>query len=125
MYVVRPQFFLTLIGLLRNAAYASLESKKELLRIQSQHVDVGRFEEALHTFKDKFAYNYDQASKRFNEAIDEIDKSIDHLQKTKEALLASNRQLRLANDKVDDLTIAKLCKNNDTMSEAFGVNGKG
>lgn len=121
MFVVRPQFFLTIIGLLRNACYSSLDSKKELMRVKNQDLDVTLFEEELNSFKTKFAYNYGQASKRFSEAIDEIDKAMDHLQKIKDALQASDRQLRLANDKADDLTVKKLCKNNPTMKEKFGI----
>ncbi len=121
MFIIRPQFFLTFIGLLRNAAYSALDSKKELIRIQNQNLDVAHFEEDLMNFKTKFAYNYNQASKRFNDAIEEIDKTMDHLQKIKDALLASDRQLRLANDKADDLTIKKLCKDNPTMKEKFGL----
>lgn len=119
MYVIRPQFFIPIITLLRNAALNSLEYKRQLVDIQSKNVDVTHFEEALIEFKDKFAYNYDQASKRFNEAIDEIDKSMAHLQKIKDALLASDRQLRLANDKAEDLTIKKLTRNNPTMQAKF------
>jgi len=121
MFVIRPQFFLTIIGLLRNACYSSLDSKKELMRVKNQDLDVTQFEEELNSFKTKFAYNYGQASKRFSEAIDEIDKAMDHLQKIKDALQASDRQLRLANDKADDLTVKKLCKNNPTMKEKFGI----
>lgn len=121
MFVIRPQFFLTIIGLLRNACYSSLDSKKELMRVKNQDLDVTLFEEELNSFKTKFAYNYGQASKRFSEAIDEIDKAMDHLQKIKDALQASDRQLRLANDKADDLTVKKLCKNNPTMKEKFGI----
>ncbi|MBO5488905.1 MAG: DUF2130 domain-containing protein, partial [Eubacterium sp.] len=119
MYVIRPQFFIPIITLLRNAAMNSLAYRKELVDIQSRNVDVTHFEDALNDFKDKFAYNYGQASKRFNEAIDEIDKSMSHLQKIKDALLASDRQLRLANDKAEDLTIKKLTRNNPTMKEKF------
>ena len=119
MYVIRPQFFIPMITLLRNAALNSLVYKRELLDVQNKNVDVTRFEDALTDFKTKFAYNYDQASKRFNEAIDEIDKSMQHLQKIKDALLASDRQLRLANDKAEDLTIKKLTRNNPTMKAKF------
>lgn len=121
MFVVRPQFFLPIIGLLRNAAQSSIALRQELVTVKSQNIDVTHFEEELDAFKKKFSYNYTQAAKRFSEAIDEIDKSIDHLQKIKEALLASDRQLRLANDKADDLEIKKLCKNNPTMQEKFGL----
>lgn len=119
MYVIRPQFFIPMITLLRNAALNSLEYKKELVEIQNRNVDIANFEEALIDFKSKFSYNYEQASKRFKEAIDEIDKSMHHLQKIKDALLASDRQLRLANDKADDLTIKKLTRNNPTMRAKF------
>ena len=119
MYVIRPQFFIPLITILRNAAMSSIESKRELQRVRNQNIDITHFEEDLNKFRDAFAYNYTQASKRFNEAIDEIDKSITHLQKIKDALLASDRQLRLANDKAEDLTVKKLCRNNPTMSDAF------
>lgn len=119
MYVIRPQFFIPMITLLRNAALNSLEYKKELVEIQNRNVDIANFEETLIDFKSKFSYNYEQASKRFKEAIDEIDKSMQHLQKIKDALLASDRQLRLANDKADDLTIKKLTRNNPTMRAKF------
>lgn len=108
MYVIRPQFFITIISLLRNAVLRSLDARRELRRMQEQDIDLLHFEENLTDFKNKFSYNYEQASKRFNEAIDEIDKTIDHLQKVKAGLLASGRQLRLANDKVDNVTIRKL-----------------
>lgn len=121
MYVIRPQFFLPIIGILRNSARNSITLKKELLAVRNQNIDVTHFEEELDNFKKKFSYNYTQAAKRFSEAIEEIDKSIDHLQKIKEALLASDRQLRLANDKAEDLEIKKLCKNNPTMKEKFGL----
>ncbi len=121
MYVIRPQFFLPIIGILRNSAKNSIALKKELLAVRNQNIDVTHFEEELDNFKKKFSYNYTQAAKRFSEAIEEIDKSIDHLQKIKEALLASDRQLRLANDKAEDLEIKKLCKNNPTMKEKFGL----
>lgn len=119
MYVIRPQFFIPMITLLRNASLNSLEYKIELKDMQSRNADVTHFEDALNDFKDKFSYNYGQASKRFKEAIDEIDKSMTHLQKIKDALLKSDNQLRLANDKVDDLTIKKLTKDNPTMREKF------
>lgn len=119
MYVIRPQFFIPMITLLRNAALNSLDYKIELKDMQSRNADVTHFEEALNDFKDKFSYNYGQASKRFSEAIEEIDKSMMHLQKIKDALLKSDNQLRLANDKVDDLTIKKLTRNNPTMREKF------
>ena len=119
MYVVRPQFFLPLITLLRNAAMNSLVYKKDLALVKAQNVDVTNFEAELDSFKTAFAKNYDLASRRFQTAIDEIDKSIDHLQKTKEALLGTDRNLRLANDKAQDVTIKKLTKGNPTMAGKF------
>ena len=119
MYVVRPQFFLPIITLLRNAANNSLKYKSELALVKAQNVDVTHFETQLETFKTGFAKNYDLASKQFQTAIDEIDKSIDHLQKTREALIGSNRQLRLANDKAQDVTIKKLTRGNPTMAAKF------
>lgn len=119
MYIVRPQFFLPIITLLRNAAMSSLTYKSELALVRAQNVDVTNFEAELETFKTAFAKNYDLASKRFQTAIDEIDKSIDHLQKTKEALLGTDRNLRLANDKAQDVTIKKLTKGNPTMAAKF------
>jgi hypothetical protein len=119
MYVVRPQFFLPIITLLRNAAMNSLKYKSELALVRTQNIDITNFETELESFKTAFAKNYDLASKRFQTAIDEIDKSIDHLQKTKEALLGTDRNLRLANDKAQDVTIKKLTKNNPTMASKF------
>ena len=119
MYVVRPQFFLPIITLLRNAAMNSLKYKAELALVKSQNIDITNFESELDSFKTAFAKNYDLASKRFQTAIEEIDKSIDHLQKTKEALLGTDRNLRLANDKAQDVTIKKLTKGNPTMAEKF------
>jgi hypothetical protein len=119
MYIVRPQFFLPIITLLRNAAMKSLEYKKELELVKAQSVDVTNFENDLDKFKTAFAKNYDLASKKFKTAIDEIDKSIDHLQKTKDALLSSDRNLRLANDKSQDVTIKKLTRRNPTMATKF------
>ena len=118
-YVVRPQFFLPIITLLRNAAMNSLKYKSELALVKAQHVDVTNFETELETFKNAFARNYDLASRRFQTAIDEIDKSIDHLQKTKEALLGTERNLRLANDKAQDVTVKKLTRGNPTMAAKF------
>jgi hypothetical protein len=120
MYVVRPQCFLPIITLLRNAAMNSLQYKNELALVKAQNVDITNFESNLEEFKAAFGRNYDLASKRFQTAIDEIDKSIDHLQKTKEALLGTDRNLRLANDKAQDVTIKKLTKGNPTMAEKFG-----
>lgn len=119
MYIVRPQFFLPIITLLRNAAMKSLEYKKELALVRAQSVDITNFENDLDKFKTAFAKNYDLASKKFQTAIDEIDKSIDHLQKTKDALLSTDRNLRLANDKSQDVTIKKLTRRNPTMAAKF------
>ena len=119
MYVVRPQFFLPIITLLRNAAMNSLKYKTELALVKAQSIDITNFENELETFKSAFAKNYDLASRRFQTAIDEIDKSIDHLQKTKEALLGTDRNLRLANDKAQDVTIKKLNRGNPTMAAKF------
>lgn len=119
MYIVRPQFFMPIITLLRNAAMNSLKYKTELALVKAQNIDITNFETELESFKSAFAKNYDLASKRFQTAIDEIDKSIDHLQKTKEALLGTDRNLRLANDKAQDVTIKKLTKGNPTMAEKF------
>ena len=119
MYVVRPQFFLPIITLLRNAAMNSLKYKSELELVRAQNIDITNFENELETFKSGFAKNYDLASRRFQTAIDEIDKSIDHLQKTKEALIGTDRNLRLANDKAQDVTIKKLTRGNPTMAAKF------
>src|SRR5450830_470822 len=119
MYIVRPQFFLPMITLLRNASMNSLKYKSELALVKAQNVDVTNFETELETFKTAFGKNYELASKRFQTAIDEIDKSIDHLQKTKEALLGTDRNLRLANDKAQDVTIKKLTRGNPTMAGKF------
>jgi hypothetical protein len=119
MYVVRPQFFIPIITLLRNAAMNSLKYKAELNLIRNQNVDITNFEEKIEDFKKGFARNYDLASRQFSSAIDEIDKTISHLEKTKAALLSSVRNLRLANDKTDDLTIKKLTYNNPTMKAKF------
>ncbi|MEE8059559.1 MAG: DUF2130 domain-containing protein [Pseudomonadales bacterium] len=119
MYVVRPQFFLPIITLLRNAAMKSLEYKTELALVKAQNVDVTSFENDLDKFKTAFAKNYDLASRKFETAIDEIDKSIDHLQKTKDALLGTDRNLRLASNKAQDVTIKKLTRRNPTMAAKF------
>ncbi len=119
MYVIRPQFFIAIITLLRNAAMNSLKYKNELALVRAQTIDVTNFENELETFKSGFAKNFDLASRRFQTAIDEIDKSIDHLQKTKEALLGADRNLRLANDKAQDVTIKKLTRGNPTMAAKF------
>jgi hypothetical protein len=128
MYVVRPQFFIPVITLLRNAAMNNLEDKKALVEMQSKNIDVSTFESTLLDFKERFGRNYELANRKFNTAIDEIDKTISHLQKVKEELLASDNNLRLANNKLDDLTIKKLTKNNPTMQQMFeeaGVDIKG
>ena len=116
MYVIRPQFFIPMITLLRNAALHSLKYKTELAKIREQNIDVTNFEIELDTFKLAFGKNFDLASRKFSTAIDEIDKSINHLQKTKEALLSTDRNLRLANDKAQDVTIKRLTRNNPTMA---------
>ena len=119
MYVIRPQFFIPIITLLRNAALNSLQYKQELAVIRNQNIDISNFEENMNDFKEKFARNYELASKKFKTAIEEIDKTIDHLQKTKEALLSSENNLRLANNKAEDLSIKRLTKNNPTMAAKF------
>jgi hypothetical protein len=119
MYVVRPQFFIPIITLLRNAALNSLKYKTELALVKAQNIDITNFENQLETFKSAFARNYDLASGHFQKAITEIDKSIDHLQKTKDALLGADRNLRLANDKAQDVTIKKLTRGNPTMAAKF------
>jgi hypothetical protein len=119
MYVVRPQFFIPMITLLRNAAMNSLKYKAELAQVKNQNVDITNFEDNLHKFKTGFAKNFDLASRKFKTAIDEIDKTIDHLQKIKDALLSSGDNLRHANNKADDLTIKKLTRGNPTMTEKF------
>ena len=124
MYVIRPQFFIPIITLLRNAAQNSIEYKKELINIKAQNIDISNFEAEMNDFKEKFAKNYELASKKFKTAIEEIDKTIDHLQKTKDALLSSENNLRLANNKASDLTIKRLTKNNPTMQEKFDALNK-
>ncbi|MCZ4316563.1 DUF2130 domain-containing protein [Comamonadaceae bacterium G21597-S1] len=119
MYVVRPQFFIPIITLLRNAAMNAVKYKAELALVKAQNIDITNFEADLDTFKSAFAKNYDLASRRFQTAIEEIDKSIDHLQKTKDALLGADRNLRLANDKAQDVTIKKLTRGNPTMAAKF------
>ena len=119
MYVVRPQFFIPIITLLRNAAMNSLKYKSELALMKAQNIDITNFENELESFKSAFSKNYELASRRFQTAISEIDKSIDHLQKTNEALLGTDRNLRLANDKAQDVTIKKLTRGNPTMAEKF------
>ena len=119
MYVIRPQFFIPLITLIRNMAYKSLNYKKELEVVRNQNIDITHFEENMNAFKEGFGRNYRLASDRFMKAIEEIDKTIDHLNKTKENLLKANDNLRLANNKAQDLTIKKLTSNNPTMQEMF------
>ncbi len=121
MYVIRPQFFIPLITLLRNAALSSLEYRKELALVKQQNIDVTNFEDQLADFKDKFGRNYRIASDKFQKAIEEIDKSISHLQKIKDNLIGSENQLRLANDKAEDLTIKRLTRKNPTMKALFDV----
>lgn len=119
MYVVRPQFFIPIITLLRNAALHTLSYKQELAQMREQNIDISTFEDDLLVFKTAFAKNYDLASRKFKTAIDEIDKTIQHLEKTKAALLSSENNLRLANNKAEDLTVKKLVRNNPTMATMF------
>ena len=119
MYVIRPQFFIQMITLLRTAAINALKYKTELALVKAQNIDITNFENELDAFKTAFGRNYDLASRRFHTAIEEIDKSIDRLQKAKDALLGSERNLRLANDKAQDVTIKKLTKGNPTMAQKF------
>ena len=119
MYVVRPQFFIPIITVLKNAALNSLQYRHELELVRNQNIDITHFEEDINDFKDKFSRNFRLASEKFRRAIDEIDKTIDHLQKTKEALLSSENNLRLANNKAEDLTIKRLTKGNPTMAAKF------
>ena len=119
MYVIRPQCFIPFITLIRNAALAASEYKNQLVLAKNQNLDVSHFEEDLNIFKEKFAENYNRASDRFNKAIEEIDKTIDHLNKVKEGLLGADRNLRLANDRAQDLTVKKLTRNNPTMKAKF------
>jgi hypothetical protein len=119
MYVIRPQFFIPMITLLRNAALGALEFKQELALVKAQNVDITNFEQELESFKSAFGRNYHLAARQYQKAIEEIDKSIDHLNKTKEALMKSGNNLRLANDKAQDVTIKKLTRKNPTMAEKF------
>jgi len=119
MYVVRPQFFIPMITLLRNASMNSLKYKAELALVRNQNIDITNFEDNVNKFKEGFAKNYDLASRKFKTAIEEIDKTIDHLQKTKDALLSSENSLRLANNKTEDLTIKRLTRGNPTMTAKF------
>ena len=123
MYVIRPQFFIPMITLLRNAAMHSLKYKSELALIREQNIDVTNFETELETFKSAFGKNFELASRKFSTAIDEIDKSINHLQKTKDALLSTDRNLRLANNKAQDVTIKRLTRNNPTMEKLLAEKG--
>ncbi len=125
MYVVRPQFFIPIITLLRNAALRSLDYRRQLELARQQNIDVTNFEESLNEFKERFGRNYRLASDRFQKAIDEIDKSIDHLNKIKENLIGSERNLRLANDKAEDLTVKKLVRKNPTMKALFDEAAQG
>ena len=125
MYVVRPQFFIPIITLLRNAGMKSMEYKAELNIMRNQSIDISNFEDKIEKFKVGFSKNYELANRKFNTAISEIDKTISHLEKTKEALLSSDRNLRLANDKANDLTIKKLTHGNPTMKARFDKEGKG
>ncbi len=119
MYVIRPQFFIPLITLIRGAALNALEYKKEMLVLQNQNIDISNFEENMNAFKSGFAKNYRIASEKFSKAIEEIDKTIDHLQRTKDALISSDRNLRLANNKAEELTIKRLTRNSETMAKLF------
>lgn len=121
MYVIRPQFFIPLISVLRNAALNSLDYKRQLALTQNQNIDIANFESEMNEFKSRFSTNYERASRKFAEAIDEIDKTISHLQKIKDALTSSERNLRLANDKAQDLSIKRLTKNNPTMQAKFAA----
>ena len=123
MYVIRPQFFIPLITILRNAALSSLTYRQQLAVVREQNIDITHFEDDINDFKDKFGRNFRIASEKFSTAIDEIDKTIAHLQKTKEALLSSENNLRLANNKAQDLTVQKLTRHNPTMAEKFAALG--
>ena len=119
MYVIRPQYFIQIITLLRDASLNALKYKKELAIIQEQNIDITNFERSLESFKESFGNNYRLASEQFHRAIKEIDVSIKHLQNTKEQLKKSERNLRLANDKAENISIKKLTNNNPTMAEKF------
>ena len=119
MYVIRPQFFISMISLLRNAALNSVQYRKQVAEFKNQNIDISKFEDEMNDFKDKFSRNFQLASDKFRKAIEEIDKTIDHLQKTKDALLSSENNLRLANNKAQDLTVKRLTKNNPTMKKMF------
>lgn len=124
MYVIRPQFFVPIITLIRNASIKALEYKKQLIQVQNQNIDISNFENNMNAFKEGFSRNYKLAQDKFFKAIEEIDKTIDHLQKTKEALLSSENNLRLANNKAEELTIKKIVKNNPTMAALFAEETK-
>jgi hypothetical protein len=119
MYVIRPQFFIPIITLIRNLSLNCLDYKRKLALVENQHIDISNFEKNINTFKEGFGRNYRLASEKFAKAIEEIDKTIDHLYKTKDALINSENQLRLANNKIDDLTIKKLTHGNETMTKMF------
>ena len=119
MYVIRPQFFIPIITMLRNAALNAAGYRQQLAEIKNQNIDITHFEDELNEFKSKFDRNYELASRRFHTAIDEIDKTIDHLEKTKKALLSSEDNLRLANNKAQDLSVKRLTKDNPTMQARF------
>ena len=119
MYIIRPQFFIPLISLLRNAALSNIQTRRELMMTRQQNLDVQQFEQALMEFKDKFGRNYELASSHFAKAIDEIDQTIKHLEKVKDYLTKSENQYRLANDKAQELSIKKLTKGNPTMQDKF------
>lgn len=119
MYVIRPQFFIPIITLLRNAAQKSLNYKKELTIAKNQNIDITNFENEINSFKDSFGKNFKLASDKFDTAIKEIDKTIEGLEKVKDSLLGSQRNLRIANDKAEDLSLKKLTKNNPTMLAKF------
>ena len=119
MYVVRPQCFIPMITLLRNAALGALSYKQELAAVRNQDIDISNFEDSLMKFKDDFSKNYNLAHKHFDTAIEEIDKTIQHLEKVKKELLGSDNQLRIANSKVDDVSVKKLTRNNPTMKAKF------
>ncbi len=119
MYIIRPQFFISMITLLRNAALNSVQYRRQLTEYKNQNIDISHFEEDMNDFKEKFGRNYQLASDKFRKAIEEIDKTIDHLQKTKDALLSSENNLRLANNKAQELTVKRLTRNNPTMAQKF------
>lgn len=123
MYVIRPQFFIPFISVLRNAALKTLDSKRELARIQNRNLDIKNFEDAFITFKDKFSYNYVQAGKRFDEAIAELDKTIEHLQAVRDKLTMSKKQLGLANDKIEGMTVEKLTSKSPSLLEILADSG--